>query len=1020
MEACASGIFCAHNKCGAVGGGGVRYRAIMRALAALGLTVVLGGCGRHGPPYSPKEALQTFKIESGFRVETFVSEPEIRSPVAMEFDEDGRIYVVEDPGYPLDTESRLGRVILLEDTNGDGLPDRGSVFAEKLVMPTGVMRWKKGILVTDAPNVWYFEDTDGDGKADVKKIVLTGFAFTNPQHTVNNPMYGLDNWIYLAHEGPATAVIFTDKFGDRGGDIRFPDRPDAPSLKPERRNVRFRPDTYQLEYLSGSSQFGQTFDEWGHHFTTNNSDHIREEVAPARYIERNPDLLARPAMRSISDHGAAAEVYPITRHAQFQMLTNAGEFTSACGVTIYLGGAFPPSLGLFALVAEPAHDLVHRDILMPSGAAYIARRAHEGAEFLASTDSWFRPVNFYIGPDGAIYMLDFYRPIIEHPEWMATETYHSKNLYKGQDRGRIYRIVPEPTLPRPRNIRLGQASDEELVRQLANPNIWWRRTAQRLLVDRRSAGAVAALVRLFETSPSPAARLHALWTLDGLEKLDTGLIEKALHDPEAGIRENAILLAEARLPQFPALSGELLNMERDPNPRVQFQLLCTLGSIHSPASRAAQNRMLVQNIEDPWMQLAALSASPDRAPQLFQAARAFTGRQTEARTNFFREVSAVIGAGQKPEEIGRVLEAVARSSKPEASWWRAASLEGLAMGLRGRHAKLDAGRDLLVRMFEEPDKPVRRACLQVLAAVGLPKSPAALAAEKRAETAAADQAADPDLRADSIALLSLANPAGQREDLFKRLINPKEPEPVQAAAVRALGRMKGEEVGAYLLKNWRAMTPAVRTEAADALLAEPGRQKLFVQAIKDEQVQPWTLSFRQKSRLMMSRDPEIRDSARLLLQAKTGEREKVLRRYEAALDRDGDARKGRQVFERACAKCHRLNGIGHEVGPDLASIRNRPAQFILPDIIMPNRSIAQNYESYVVETKSGGTIEGVMGPQTPTTITIRHEEGKQDVIRREDIKEMRVTNLSAMPEDLDKQVSVDEMADLLKFLKTAR
>ncbi|HJZ97133.1 MAG TPA: PVC-type heme-binding CxxCH protein, partial [Candidatus Solibacter sp.] len=285
---------------------------------------ILAGCGKPRPPYKPAEALKTFRIEPGFRIETFAAEPDIRSPAAMEWDEDGRIYVVEDPGYPLNTEGKVGRIILLEDTNGDGKPDRRTVFADKLTLPTGIMRWKKGVLVTDAPDVLYFEDSNGDGKADIRRVVLTGFAFTNPQHTVNNPVYGLDNWIYLAHEGPAGAVIFSDKFGDRGSDVRFPDQPDGPVLRPARRMVRFRPDTHELEYLAGSSQFGHSFDAWGHQFTVSNEDHIREEVIAARYLERNPQLPVGAAMARISDHRPAAEVYPITENARVEMLSGVG------------------------------------------------------------------------------------------------------------------------------------------------------------------------------------------------------------------------------------------------------------------------------------------------------------------------------------------------------------------------------------------------------------------------------------------------------------------------------------------------------------------------------------------------------------------------------------------------------------------------------------------------------------------------------------------------------------------------
>ena len=979
------------------------------------LFVVAAGCARSGPPYSPADALKTFTLEPGFRIESYASEPDIRSPVAMEFDENGRVYVVEAPGYPLKMDARVGRVILLEDTNGDGRRDRRSVFADKLAMPTGVMAWKKGVIVTDAPDVLYFEDSNADGKADIRKVVLTGFAFTNPQHTVNNPVYGLDNWIYLAHEGPATAIIFPDLFGDRGSDLRFPDRADAPSLKPARRMVRFRPDSGQLEYLSTNSQFGHSTDAWGHRFSVSNEDHIREEVIAARYLTRNPDLPVGSAMERIPDHGPAGEVYPITKGGRVEMLSGVGSFTSACGITVYLGGAFPSALGVFSLVAEPVHNLVHRDILTRAGATYVAKRAHERAEFLASTDPWFRPVNFSIGPDGAIYVVDYYRQIIEHPEWMSTHTHKSPDLYSGEDRGRIYRISPDTPLPPPGTIRLGQASAGELVQRLASPNIWWRRTAQRLLVDRGGADAVQPLTTLFASSPSAVARLHALWTLDGLQKLETPLIEKALSDPEAGVRENAILLAEPRVSANPALMDTLLKLERDPDRRVQFQLLLTLGGIDSRASRDAQDRLLSNAIDDPWMQIAALSASSERAPALFRAAAAFTDKQSGGRARFFQQTAAVIGARRKTAEIREVLTRLQRSAAAGSSWWQAATLDGLAQGFGTSPPRIDLGQDLLLKLFESPDAAVRQSSLRVLRATGLPPRAAPVLA--RAAATAQNAAADPASRADSIGLLALDDPAAH-EALFRTLVDPQQPDVVQAAAVRGLARVKGPAVATFLIERWKSMTPDVRMQAADAMFLDPARPKLLLDAIANDVVQPWTLAFRHKRQLLMSRDAALRETARSLLEEKAAERESVLKRYQAALARTGDAQKGRAVFERTCARCHKLDGLGQSVGPDLGTIRGRPAQAILSDILMPSASIAQNYETYVVETASSGTIEGVMSAQTPSTITIRHEAGRDDVIRRSDIKRLRVLNLSAMPADLDRQISVEQMADLLKFLKS--
>jgi putative membrane-bound dehydrogenase-like protein len=1002
----------------------LRPKTLLFTALALGLS--LNACGRPGPPYSPEASLQTMRIEKGFRIDLFASEPEIADPVAMEFDENGRIFVVEMPGYPLDT-GPTGRVKLLEDTDGDGRLDRTTIFADSLVLPTGVMRWKKGILVTAAPDVWYLEDANGDGRADVRRKILTGFAFTNPQHTVNSPVYGLDNWIYLAHEGSTRAIIFKDKFGDQGSEIRFPDRSDGPTVKVERRGVRFRPDTFQLEALAGHSQFGHTFDEWGHYFTVSNENHVRHEVIAARYLQRNPVLLLGSAMRNVSDHGAAAKVFPITDRPRVEMLTGVGQFTAACSLTFYLGGAFPPELGQVSFVAEPAHNLVHRDVWSEAGASYLAKRAQEGVEFLASTDSWFRPVNFTIGPDGAIYLVDYYRGRIEHPEWTADSSQqhnhdHSEAAYQGSSKGRIYRIVPDslPPLPLPGKIRLGEASDQELVKQLENPNAWHRRTAQRLLVDRQNPSSAELLVRLFHESPSSVGRLHALWTLEGLGKLDTALIAKALADSEPGARENAIRLAEPRLANSPALAEKLLAMSEDQSPKVQFQLLCTLGFLDSPKSRALQNRLLLKNIEDEWMQVAVLSASPARARELFEMAvspkAGLTGEQTDGRAAFLRQVCAVVGARDEVE-IKAVLKTVARHRQAEAEWWRAASLEGLAQGAAGNRsdAAFKGSQDLLLDLFQSSAAGVRRSSLPLLKITGLPKSLATAKALQQALATAADRSSPAEERADAVTLLALAGPESQIS-VFEKLIDPREPDLVQMAAVRALGQIKGNEVGAFLLKQWKTMTPPIRSAAGDAMLGEKGRVSLMLEAIKNEDLPAWTLSFRQKRGLLMHEDPELRRIARALLEERADERAQVLKRYEAALNLNGDAARGEQVFKNACSKCHVKNGVGVEVGPDLGTVRNRAASLLLVDILMPSKSIAQQYETYVVERKSGGVIDGILRSETPQTIVLYREEGEKIVISRKDIQYMYVTSLSGMPPDLEKQVDLQQMADLLKFL----
>jgi putative heme-binding domain-containing protein len=332
-------------------------------------------------------------------------------------------------------------------------------------------------------------------------------------------------------------------------------------------------------------------------------------------------------------------------------------------------------------------------------------------------------------------------------------------------------------------------------------------------------------------------------------------------------------------------------------------------------------------------------------------------------------------------------------------------------------AALGSSQQVLLKLFATPEASVRRAALRLIEMSGLPAGAPAAAALQRASAVVADRNADAGERADAIGLLAIAGPQAH-EDLFERLIDPQEPDQVQAAAVRAFGKCKGDDVGKHLLSKWRALTPAGRTAAADAMYLEPSRVWLLVAALKNGDVQPWTLNFSQRRRLIMNNDPAIRAAARPMLEPSLSDREKVVKRYEAAFDRTADAARGREVFKSICVKCHRFAGLGVQVGPDLATVQNQPKQALLEDILMPNKTIAQGYEAYVVET-TGGTLDGVLGAQTTTTIVLRHEDGKEDIIQRKDIKQMYVTNVSAMPGDLEKQIDIQQMADLLEFLKTA-
>ncbi len=981
-------------------------------------------CGQPGPPYTPSEALTTFKIEEGFRIEVFASEPMIVDPVAMEFDEHGRVFVVEMPGYPLNIGA-TGRVKLLEDTDQDGFPDRSTIFVDGLVLPTGVLRWKDGILVTDAPNVWYFEDTDGDNRADLRKAVLTGFALSNPQHTVSTPVYGLDNWIYLANEPAIRTIVFQDKFGDPGSKKRFPNRSDGPQLDSSTGNLRFRPDTFELEALSGISQFGLSFDRWGRQILVTNGRHIRQEVIAAAYLGRNPSLRTASPVADIPDH--TTRVYPITHNPEHRILTGPGNFTSACGISIYLGGLFRPPFDQASFVAEPAHNLVHCDVLKENGVTLRASRSGEEAEFLASTDSWFRPVNLYTGPDGALYVVDYYRRIVEHPEWMSDE-FHSQDsgpqvLYEGSQQGRIYRITPasEEPVPLVRDFPLGKASDPDLVEYLNHPNVWWRMHAQRLLVGRQSAGAIDRLIEIATGGSRPESRVHALWTLEGLGILDASLIQTALEDPVPGIRENAIRLAEPGLAAAPGLAERLLAMTGDAHPRVRFQLLCTLGWVDSPGARNARRQLLMRDIDDEWMQIAALSAAGVRPLDLFDTSLAeFGDEASKERIAFIRRIAAMVAAGPGHSGVRQLLRKVASAKRPGSDWWRAAALEGLVQGI-GQGSKSAAeglSSNLLLGLYQASTLPVQRATLQLLELMEKPLSPAPEPLIRDLLDRIEDQAADPALRADSVRLLALFG-VNSRFAHLSSLLDPQEPPEVQTAAVRALGQIEGIESGRLFISKWRELTPPVRLAATVALLSRPEFVELLVAGIENEAVPFWTINQGHKIRLVMQEDAAIRLRVHELLRKLEGERLRVLEQYRAALSLSGDAVQGAQVFKQNCDKCHQIEGVGGRFGPDLGTVRHRSREELLTNIMLPSQSISDNYELYVIELNNRVLHEGVIGSQTPASVTLLREDGSETVIARENIRRMFSSAVSGMPEGLEEEISVQEMAHLLSFLTTS-
>jgi putative heme-binding domain-containing protein len=489
------------------------------------------------------------------------------------------------------------------------------------------------------------------------------------------------------------------------------------------------------------------------------------------------------------------------------------------------------------------------------------------------------------------------------------------------------------------------------------------------------------------------------------------------------VRENAVRIAERHLTRSPSLVPALLRLAGDPDPKVRFQLLLTLGDVATGEAAAVRERLLWDHVEDAWMQTAALSArDADPAALIGEAVTRLGGAETAGRRDLFARLAAMSAASGRADRIRHVItRALDRGTA--SSWWRGALLEGLATGLRGltgRNAELDAERALLAKHLLDPSTgSTRRPALAVLEALG-PAPGSAEALRQQATSVVANPASDPEARADAIRLLALGGVKAS-EGVLRTVLASPNPAAVQIAAVRALAEPRGDEVAGVFLDLWDRWTPAVRDEAVRALVREPGRIRRLVDALADGRVKVSEIEWPLRVRMMMVEDAELRARARTLLSAPAGAAKAAMARYDGIDRREADAARGREVFDRTCAICHRYRGAGGAAfGPDLGEVRGRLPHALLSDIVQPNLSIADGYELWIAELTDGSTVSGTVGAETASSLTFRQAGGADVTVARARMSSLRIAPMSGMPEGLDSQLTVQEMADLIAYIRGGR
>jgi putative membrane-bound dehydrogenase-like protein len=965
-------------------------------------------------PLSPAESMKHLSVPGGFRVELFAAEPDIVKPIAITWDGRGRAWIAETLDYPNnkrpDGEGH-DRILIAEDTNGDGKADRFTVFADKLSIPTSMVMAAGGLIVAQPPHMLFLQDTDGDGKADVRKVLFTGFGVHDTHAGPSNLRLGLDNWIY----GTVGYSGFDGVIG--GKRYRF-----------GQGIFRFRPDGSELEFLGSTSNntWGLGIDETGEVFySTANGEHSSYLAIPNRYFESVRGLLGKGTVR-MADYW---RFHPITAIRQVDFHDG---FTAAAGHALYTARQFPRSYwNRVAFVAEPTGHLVAMCLLDKQGSNFVT---HDRFNLLSSSDEWTAPIAAEVGPDGAVWVLDWYNYIVQHnPTPPGFET-GKGNAYvtplRDRKHGRIYRIVNEAAKPSAA-MNLDTATPAQLVETLKNDNMFWRLQSQRRLVDRGKLDVLPALLALASTESVDATgedlpTIHALASLRGLgafarpDAPTTALLHKNLKHASPGVRRAAIgCLPHTEEAVEAILAADVL---RDREPLVRRAALLALSEM--PSSKSAGTAvcaMLVaaENGKDRWVPLAATSAAARHDVGFLSAVLSQKGN-TDAVRRVVRIVAEHYARGDAADSVAELLARLKNADRADTD----VLLEGLAAGWpKGKTPRLDertqeelatlmtrigpngqlhlaslAGRWGLAPRFEKALAGLRQTLLAVITD------------EKRSEKE----------RIEAAQRLGQMQPDRAVLESLLGEVTPKVSPTLASGILDAAGQATSPELAPVLVERWNQLTPRLRQQAAAILLGRPAWSAALLDAMDKGTVSASDLSLDQSQQLTNHPDRKLAERARVLL-ARGGrlpspDRQKVLDEYLPLVEKAGDARKGFEVFKSICAKCHRHGDTGETIAPNLTGFNVHPKTKILQKMLDPNRSVEGNYRQYTVTTKAGRVFNGLLASETKTAIEVVDTEAKRHVILREDIDEMLASNRTIMPEGFEKQLSKDDMVNVLEFL----
>lgn len=938
-----------------------------------------------------EEALAALHPRPGTEVQLAAGEPLVVDPISIAFGRDGRVWVVEMRDYPMGIDGDWkpgGAIRVLSNPDEKGRYQTAEVFIDGIPFPTGVMEWKDGILICAAPDLLYARDVDGDGRADEVDTLLTGFNTENFQSRLNGLSLGLDSWIYLG-SGALGGVVYDPRKPDRKLDVRGYD-------------LRFKPESREFERVSGRSKFGRVRDDWGNWFAATASVIATHYPYEYRYLKRNPHARLRGATHVLNG-GARDELYPLSRPMErFNQPSHANHVTSACGLGIYrddfLGEAFHHNI----FTCEPVSSVVTRRRLLPEGALWESERVadEQHAEFLASTSTWFTPVEARMGPDGGLWVVDMVRPVIEHPRWIPPERLAKLNVRAGEDKGRLFRVVPKDLKLRPVE-DLTALPLADLVAAMDTPNGIKRDLVHLELLFRADLSVVPGLEDLMRRSASPAVRGQALAVLVGLGAATAEHARRGMEDQNPNVQELALRLCDSMLAQASELDDLLPSLATAELDSLRVQLAFSLGEWHDRNSAAALLAQLaIENLDDAAMTTAVTSSATRCAEALLTEILASPAVGSQKGPL----VSALIAtAVATMDEVDGVIRAVAVMGEQEIEPWQFSAVAELQRSLGRRGITL---RDYFANAAVDRTE-VRQAMQNIYT--------------KARDYVLGETATDARIRLAAIQLMGEGlNDFGENLSSLLDLIDARTESRFMIAVIDVLKRGKDPQIADQVVARWDNAPPSIRPRLLDLLISRSVWTETLMEALEHNHISAKTLPAEVRQRLLTHADGVIAKRAETLFaQGLSTDRMEVVKRYGEVAGMSGDALHGAEVFKTNCAVCHVFVGRGQSVGPALNDFRSKPVEDLLLAIFNPNAAIESSYTGYLLTLKDGSALAGVIKEESPGSFTLMMPGNVSQVVLRSDVAKIQALDTSFMPEGLEATLSLQDMADLFSYINEA-